>query len=1136
MKKANLILLSVFLILTAKFQAQSVGDTIVVPVLNYSNSSRNVVANFPTNPSLSFEKVIMRYAMRCKGGLVSTGGQRNLGCGEWDYSCNTYLTDSTKADSSSSSIPKYSIFPDTNSSEIYSTTPTWNGIPTIQNNVTLHSILNEDTATVGSGNFIDSIAFNPSGNGGKTYALLTSTELLNGGLIAGDIDALSFNNLANNSTLSQFRVKIKHTTLTDLSQPDSVDFRNLQEVYFHDYSVTGGTNRIQFYSPFSWNGSSNLLVELSYKPKTTSTNLQIQSDTTSTVQHLITSNDYALELSPNNYVEANSYLGIAGANTRTIEAWIKTSSAGNDIVSWGRNTSGEKFIVRLDGSGKLRVEVNGGSYVGTAILNDDEWHHIAVTFNGATMYNFKFYVDGVRDNPSAISNILVNTGQSLPVQVSKGFHNRYWNGKVDNLRIWSSELSASTINNWRYITLSPSHPNYSSLELEYNLDSKTGTINDNSSNNRDASYFAQNTFFAFEGESHFKEFSASATKPNLKLYQGNYNLTISNDTIVDTTFYDPFIVNERTIFPKPGTVFSDSIGVISTNYWPQNNILFNLNGGVQSTSSSSNTTQITPSTLSYFIRSAAKLEIMSFVTPYGINLDLGINGKAWYFDVSDFLPVLNGPRRITLERGGQNQEEMDIQFYFIVGTPPRDVKKIDQIWPVTSTAYGSIINNNFFAPTTINLDTTARQFKIRSVITGHGQQGEFIPRNHFININGGPIEFNRSVWSECAENPVFPQGGTWIYDRAGWCPGAPSDIAEYDITSLIGTADTVQVDYGVTTASGDSRYIVNNQLVSYGAPNFNLDARITDVISPTNHIQFGKSNPVCDGSEIEIQNSGATAITSMQIEYSINNGTKGTYNWSGNLNFLDKATVILPSPANFWNSLTNGTNIFTARIISTNGLTDQYVHNDAITREFSASEVLLSNFVLEFTTNLAGAESSYNVRDENGGIIIQRSGLGSNSTYRDTFNLTAGCYSFNVFDTNDDGLSFFANSSGNGSIRIKNLTGSTIKIFEPDFGDGFKYSFTIPTTVGINEVELSQSISIYPNPAKHFITLETTGLSNGIWNVFDGMGRQIASGLTANDHHAKTQIDIHNYAAGIYYLHLSNKGQTQVKKFVVLQK
>lgn len=1133
MKKVNLILLSILLVLTVKFKAQSIGDTIVVPVLDYANSSRSVVANFPTNASLSFEKVIMRYAMRCKNGLVSTGAQRNLGCGEWDYSCNTYVTDSTKADSSASSISRYSIFPDTNSSGVYSTLPTWNGIPTVQKNVTLQSIVNEDTAAIGSGNSIDSLTFNPIGNGGKNYILLTSAELLSGGLVAGDIDGLSFNNLASNSNLSQFRVKLKHTALTNLVNPDSADFRNLLEVYYHNYAVNNGDNRVQFYSPFNWNGTSNLLVELSYKLGFGASTLQLQSDTTSQTQQITTSNDYALDLAPNNYVAANSYLGISGSNSRTIEAWIKTSAVDDDIVSWGRNSSGEKFIFKLDGSGKLRVEVNGGSIIGTAILNDDKWHHVAVTFNGATMYNFKFYVDGVRDNPSGISNILVNTGQSLPVQISKGFHNRYWNGQVDNVRIWSTELSVSTIDQWRYKNINSTHPNYAALELEYNIDSRSTIVRDNSPNNRDATYFSQNTFSVFSGAEHFKEFSPSSTKPNIKLYQGNYNLTISNDTLVDTTYYDPFIVNERTIYSNPGTVFSDSIGVVTTNYWPENNVLFDLNGGVVSTSPSLNTIQITPFTLSYFRRSAAKVEIMSFVTPYGINLDLGVDGKAWYFDMSDFLPLLRGPRRMTLERGGQNQEEMDIQFLFIVGTPPRDVIKIDQIWPVTSTAYASILNNSFFEPKTIQLDTSARQFKIRSVITGHGQQGEFIPRNHYININGGPIEFNRNVWSECAENPVFPQGGTWIYDRAGWCPGAPSDVAEYDITNLIGSADTVQVDYGVTTASGDSRYIVNNQLVSYGSPNFSLDGRITEVISPTNHIQFGRSNPVCNGAEIEIQNSGSTPITTIVIEYNINNGVKANYTWTGNLNFLEKTTISLPTPVNFWNSLTNGTNTFSAQILSTNGVADQYVHNNAIGRNFSASEVLGSGLILEFTTNLAGFQSSYNVQDESGSVLVQRSGLGNNTTYRDTFNLTAGCYSINVFDTNDDGLSFFANSSGNGSIRIKNLTGSTLKIFEPDFGDGFSYNFTIPTTVGVDEIKLSESVSLYPNPANNVVTLETNGLMNSNWNIYDGMGRTISSGLLNSQHHSKTKLNVENFANGIYYIHINKDGVTKVEKFII---
>ncbi|MFT4755931.1 MAG: hypothetical protein ACI91R_000568, partial [Vicingaceae bacterium] len=322
---------------TSEVTAQSIGDTIVVPVLDYLNPSRSVVANFPTNPSLSYEKVIMRYAMRCKDGLISTSGQRNLGCGEWDYSCNTYLTDSTNADSSSATIAKYRIFPDTNSGGIYSTAPTWRGNPIIQSNVTLNSIVNEDTAKIGSGNTIDSLVFNIMANGGKNYILLTSSELLSAGLVAGNVDALSFNNLGSNSNLSLFKVKIKHTVLTDLAIPDSANFRSLQEVYFHNINVVNGDNRIQFNSPFNWNGSSNILIEITYKPGFGALDLQLESSATNQSEHIKTSNDYALDLAPSNYVSANSYLGISGANSRTVEAWIKTGVAGNDIVSWGRN-------------------------------------------------------------------------------------------------------------------------------------------------------------------------------------------------------------------------------------------------------------------------------------------------------------------------------------------------------------------------------------------------------------------------------------------------------------------------------------------------------------------------------------------------------------------------------------------------------------------------------------------------------------------------------------------------------------------------------------------------------------------------------------------------------------------------------
>ena len=45
--------------------------------------------------------------------------------------------------------------------------------------------------------------------------------------------------------------------------------------------------------------------------------------------------------------------------------------------------------------------------------------------------------------------------------------------------------------------------------------------------------------------------------------------------------------------------------------------------------------------------------------------DLGLEGKTWHFDVSDFAPILKGRKRMTMEFGGQNQEEMDIRFCII---------------------------------------------------------------------------------------------------------------------------------------------------------------------------------------------------------------------------------------------------------------------------------------------------------------------------------------------------------------------------------------------------------------------------------------------------------------------------------------
>ena len=106
--------------------SQSIGDTIKVQSFNYSSQTRDTIVSFPSDTSITYEKILMYYNMRCKGARVSTGSARNLGCGEWDYSCNTYLHDSTRFDSTVNYIPSYTISNFSGNTFNYSISPLYN--------------------------------------------------------------------------------------------------------------------------------------------------------------------------------------------------------------------------------------------------------------------------------------------------------------------------------------------------------------------------------------------------------------------------------------------------------------------------------------------------------------------------------------------------------------------------------------------------------------------------------------------------------------------------------------------------------------------------------------------------------------------------------------------------------------------------------------------------------------------------------------------------------------------------------------------------------------------------------------------------------------------------------------------------
>src|SRR5690606_11505685 len=154
-------------------------------------------------------------------------------------------------------------------------------------------------------------------------------------------------------------------------------------------------------------------------------------------------------------------------------------------------------------------------------------------------------------------------------------------------------------------------------------------------------------------------------------------------------------------------------------------------------------------------------------------LSLG-DGFTWIFDVSDYRPLLTDSIRIT---AGNWQEWLDLKFIFIEGIPARDPLKVENLWSGNPHYGTNTPIENFLTTKSVSFGSDMKNARLKVRVTGHGFGGnencaEFCAKQHFFKIDGVQ-RHSKLVWrDDCAYNPVFPQGGTWVYNRANWCPGA----------------------------------------------------------------------------------------------------------------------------------------------------------------------------------------------------------------------------------------------------------------------------------------------------------------------------------------------------------------------------
>ena len=446
----------------------------------------------------------------------------------------------------------------------------------------------------------------------------------------------------------------------------------------------------------------------------------------------------------------------------------------------------------------------------------------------------------------------------------------------------------------------------------------------------------------------------------------------------------------------------------------------------------------------------------SFVTPYGKRLELnGEKGWQWVYDVSEYAPILYGDLNLAV---GNNQELLDLKFHFIEGTPPRDVISIENIYPHDNYNYGFLADDSLLKEKEIILNSKAEGFQIKSIISGHGHEGprnccEWDSKTHTWFIDGWQL-FRWNVWTDCGNNPIYPQGGTWPFDRAGWCPGAIVDEKLFELTPFVTPGDTISLDYRIQNYDDEGEkegtFRMTHQLISYGPPNFLLDAEIVDIISPSSQDKYSRINPNCGNPKIIIQNSGKFNLKMIDIIYGFDGKRKSYYSWIGNLGFLERDTLELSSVSlNYFEKNTQ----FSVELRSPNGMGDENLRNNKLESIAEKPIVFPTIFQLKINTNNINRarENSFTISNIDGKIFYSSDKFKDDTEYNYDIDLEKGCYQFLFKDLMEDGISvhwWYRNSNPNlvginGIVKFVSMNGEELYSFNPDFGQELRLNFVV---------------------------------------------------------------------------------------------
>lgn len=1121
-------------------------DTLEIQTFTFDSiTTRRGIYQFPEEGQ--FRKILMYHTLKCDPQTQHD----QYPCGEWDYLTYNNVYEHTGVwDSTLYYQPSFTYISGVEQdSVLMRSEPTYTYTRVFHKEVVFNDTVSINKVEIGEGDELSSSVFNTALTDGRSQFIWTAEELLAKGLTEGDITGIKLHTGDAGEDIEHLTIKMQHTTL-DSIKPDTL-LKDMQTVYYNSYEFTvDDWNNFNFFEAFDWDGGSNIAVELSFENTSSGEATQLACDLTNWNSGIsVSATDYAIDLDGQNDFLMSPEATYFNSNF-TVEVWLykRNNNTWSRVFDFGNGPNQSNVIMALSNgnSGKLSFHINNldgsKSMISPEPLPVNQWVHVTIRL---TAHIGWMYIDGVQETvgllqqPDDIEREINYTGKS------NWKNDKYADVMINEFRIFNYAKEPEDIRNDYNKSIADPQSN-TNLVAYYKYDEGEGEIvSDHSSNEYHAQCYGMPKWFKLGGSDLYLDFQQNNLRPKIIFeqiessdtnilseaidiaiedasdqfilyynpedpsipsdtiltFQGGYHYIYHCDTIVDSIYFDYDTIMYKEMFPYYGEPFE----IINTH------------------------------------------EIGRFITPYGINLDLGPQGFTWVFDVTDYAHLLKGD--VDLSAGNQ-QELIDLRFELIEGIPPRDVLSYDRIWGKRrSYKYKNLDDDVTLSSKTMYLLPEAETFKVKTRLTGHGHYSnngeyphccEWKDNTHYLYVNGEEIaDWLIFQYNECAWNAVFPQGGTWPGAREGWCPGDRVAEHEFEITDYV-AADSVILDYGITPVPpdnqgmGNGNYHIAMHLFQYDEANHETDVEIYDVISPNDYEYYSRVNPICMDPKIKVRNNGTEAVNSLVIDYGISSGGQETYNWTGNIAPNEMIEITLPIPdLAFW--FGDNRNLFDVCISQPNGQTDEYPDNNCYQTHFVVPDMYNETMILELKTNHQAYRYSLTVTNLEGDVVLSMDTLQNDTVYYDTLNVADGCYTIELLDIENMGLSYWAYpAQGSGYFRILNSQGGFLKNFQSEFGRSIRYSFHLGEYTYIKEPNLEELISVYPNPANKKIYIRAEGL-NGTYQfkVVDIIGRSHKQSILNFSSKLEASIEISQLPEGIYMVIVEGQNIRITEKVVV---